>query len=129
MAETIVLPGETISSDVLPMPLNPSQPLKLGPGLRHVPPSTITSVIAGSLCTDQKKNAIWVENNSGRVSHPRNLPNMDQKLNYIVQPPTKRPHHRHSPPLLHRFLPLLHYAPHNIRSAPSASFRKCNQED
>ena len=45
-------------------------PLKLGPGLRHVPPSTITSTLAGPLCIDRKKNAIWVENNTGRVIVP-----------------------------------------------------------
>lgn len=65
--QTLLLPGEIISQDVLPIPSNPNLPLKLGPGLRHVPPSTITSVLAGSLCIDQKKNAIWVENNNGRV--------------------------------------------------------------
>lgn len=65
--QSIVLPGETISPDILPIPSNPKLALKLGPGLRHTPPSTITSVLAGSLCIDQKKNAIWVENNSGRV--------------------------------------------------------------
>jgi exosome complex component RRP40 len=65
--ETIVLPGEAISPDLLPIPSNSSLPLKLGPGLRHVLPSTISSTIGGSLFIDQKKNAIWVENNSGRV--------------------------------------------------------------
>ena len=67
-SKTLVLPGETISPDILPIPTNPNLLLKLGPGLRHVPPSTITSTIAGPLCVDQKKNAIWVENNSGRVN-------------------------------------------------------------
>ena len=65
--ETLVFPGEIISPEVLPIPSNPSLPLKLGPGLRHVPPSTITSTLAGPLCIDRKKNAIWVENNTGRV--------------------------------------------------------------
>ncbi|KAM0798351.1 hypothetical protein BDR22DRAFT_952368, partial [Usnea florida] len=68
--EQLILPGETISPEILPIPSNPSLPLKLGPGLRHTPPSTITSVVAGALCIDQKKNAIWVENNSGRY-HPQ----------------------------------------------------------
>lgn len=66
-SQTLVLPGEVIPSHVLPIPSNPSLALKLGPGLRHTPPSTITSVLAGPLCIDQKKNAIWVENTSGRV--------------------------------------------------------------
>ena len=64
---TLVLPGDKIPSDLLPIPLNPSVALKLGPGLRHVPPSTITPVLAGPLCVDNKKNAIWVERNNGRV--------------------------------------------------------------
>ena len=64
---TLVLPGETIPSDALPVPSNPSVTLKLGPGLRHVPPSTITPTLAGALNMDHKKNAVWVENNSGRV--------------------------------------------------------------
>ncbi|KAL2054584.1 hypothetical protein ABVK25_004886 [Lepraria finkii] len=73
-SKTLVLPGETISPDILPTPTNPNLLLKLGPGLRHVPPSTITSTIAGPLCIDQKKNAIWVENNSGRyIPQPNDL--------------------------------------------------------
>ena len=68
--QTLVLPGEIISPDLLPIPSNPSHALKLGPGLRHSPPSTITSTLAGTLRIDRKKNAIWVENNSGRVLLP-----------------------------------------------------------
>ena len=66
-AKILVLPGEEISTDALPKPSNTSIHLKLGPGLRHVPPSTITPTVAGSLCVDHKRNAIWVENNNGRV--------------------------------------------------------------
>ncbi|KAL8739913.1 MAG: hypothetical protein Q9184_008552, partial [Pyrenodesmia sp. 2 TL-2023] len=64
--QTLVMPGEVLSEDVLPIPSNPSVALKLGPGLRQVPPTTVTTIIAGSLCVDRKKNAVWVENNSGR---------------------------------------------------------------
>ncbi|KAL6713642.1 exosome non-catalytic core subunit rrp40 [Lecanora helva] len=72
--DTIVLPGDTISSDVLPTSSSSSQSLRLGPGLRLVPPSTITSAVAGSLRVDQKKNAIWVENNGGRyIPQPNDL--------------------------------------------------------
>ncbi|KAL8664443.1 MAG: hypothetical protein Q9202_002993 [Teloschistes flavicans] len=60
------MPGEILSEDVLPVPTNTSVPLKLGPGLRHTPPSTVTTTLAGPLCMDRKKNAIWVENNTGR---------------------------------------------------------------
>ncbi|KAI4279827.1 MAG: hypothetical protein L6R38_004944 [Xanthoria sp. 2 TBL-2021] len=65
-AQTLVMPGQVLSEDVLPVPHKSSIPLKLGPGLRHTPPSTITTTLAGPLCIDRKKNAIWVENNSGR---------------------------------------------------------------
>ncbi|KAK0510259.1 hypothetical protein JMJ35_007653 [Cladonia borealis] len=72
--KTLVFPGDIISPEVLPIPTNPSLPLKLGPGLRHVPPSTITSTLAGPLCIDRKKNAIWVENNTGRyIPQPNDL--------------------------------------------------------
>ncbi|KUJ13668.1 uncharacterized protein LY89DRAFT_698861 [Mollisia scopiformis] len=62
--ETFVLPGDTIDAGVLPS--HPTQPLKLGPGLRHIPPNTITSTVAGQLCTDKRKNAVWVEYNGSR---------------------------------------------------------------
>ena len=65
---TLVLPGDKISPEALPLPSKPSASLKLGPGLRYVPPSTITPVLAGQLCVDNKKSAIWVEHNGGRVS-------------------------------------------------------------
>ncbi|MCJ1381462.1 exosome non-catalytic core subunit rrp40 [Xylographa soralifera] len=64
--QTLVLPGEELSNDILPVPLDSSHPLKLGPGLRHISPSTIIPTVAGLLFIDQKKNAIWVESNSGR---------------------------------------------------------------
>ncbi|KAL8795141.1 MAG: hypothetical protein Q9182_007561 [Xanthomendoza sp. 2 TL-2023] len=65
-AQTLVMPGQVIPEDTLPVPQKSSIPLKLGPGLRHTPPSIITTTIAGPLCIDRRKNAIWVENNSGR---------------------------------------------------------------
>lgn len=67
MMSTLVLPGDKLSPELLPIPSNPSIALKLGPGLRYIPPSTITPVLAGTLCVDNKKNAIWVEINNGRV--------------------------------------------------------------
>ncbi|KAL8913573.1 MAG: hypothetical protein Q9171_001657 [Xanthocarpia ochracea] len=65
-AQTFVMPGQILPEDILPVPRKSTIPLKLGPGLRHTPPSTITTTSAGPLCIDRKKNAIWVENNSGR---------------------------------------------------------------
>ncbi|PMD30356.1 hypothetical protein L207DRAFT_641631 [Hyaloscypha variabilis F] len=62
--ETFVLPGETLDPTALPS--HPKLPLKLGPGLRHIPPNTITPTVAGQLCTDKRKNAVWVEFNGSR---------------------------------------------------------------
>jgi len=61
----LVMPGDQISADMLP-DSNTSKTLTLGPGLRHLPPSTITASRAGELCTDGRKNALWVESTGGR---------------------------------------------------------------
>ncbi|ORY09188.1 hypothetical protein BCR34DRAFT_589440 [Clohesyomyces aquaticus] len=63
---TVVLPGDSISPSALPQPAKKTKPLTLGPGLRHLPPDTIASTIAGALVTDPRKNAAWIEHNSGR---------------------------------------------------------------
>lgn len=131
-SQKLVLPGETIWPDVLPIPSNPNLPLKLGPGLRHVPPSTITATIAGLLCIDQKKNAIWIESNGGRVrlsNDPQLLPKPRILIMNSVHTPTKRPHHRHRSSLLHRLLLLLHNASYTIRPTPATSLRRCHKED
>ncbi|KAL8791252.1 MAG: hypothetical protein Q9213_000209 [Squamulea squamosa] len=65
-AQSVVMPGQLLSEDLLPVPQKSTAPLRLGPGLRHTPPSTITTTLAGPICIDRKKNALWVENNSGR---------------------------------------------------------------
>ncbi|KAK6856891.1 exosome complex component RRP40 [Apiospora arundinis] len=59
-----VLPGDEI--DPAHIPSHPKHPLRLGPGLRHVPPSDLYPTIAGQLVTDRRKNMIWVESNGGR---------------------------------------------------------------
>lgn len=64
----VVLPGIEIPAHYLPIPSNPNQSLKLGPGLVHIPPSTITPTFAGTVHKDVKKHAVWVESSSGRVS-------------------------------------------------------------
>jgi len=61
----VVMPGDEISTDLFPS-TNSSRTLTLGPGLRHIPPATITSTRAGELCTDGKKNAFWIEGSGGR---------------------------------------------------------------
>lgn len=66
MASTIVVfPGDVPSPDLLPN-TSTSKTLTLGPGLRHIPPSTITATRAGELCTDSRKNALWIEGTGGR---------------------------------------------------------------
>ena len=73
-SQILLLPGEALSPDLFPIPSNFSATLRLGPGLRHTPPSTITSTLSGPICTDQKKNAMWVEHNSGRyIPHSSDL--------------------------------------------------------
>lgn len=66
----VVLPGEHIPQEALPTPTGKKKTLTLGPGLRPMPPNTIATTIAGALNTDNKKNAAWVESNSGRVRIP-----------------------------------------------------------
>ncbi|KAJ9624027.1 exosome non-catalytic core subunit rrp40 [Taxawa tesnikishii (nom. ined.)] len=67
MSTTVVLPGQPLPSSAPALPAPPSnKTLTLGPGLRHVPPSTVLPTIAGELCTDTRKNAVWVESSSGR---------------------------------------------------------------
>lgn len=61
----IVLPGQDISASHFPS-TSASKTLTLGPGLRHLPPTTITATQAGELCTDPKKNALWIESLGGR---------------------------------------------------------------
>lgn len=67
MASEVVLPGEELPASLLEQTQNHKRPLTLGPGLRHIPPSTITTTVAGSLSVDSRKNAIWIERNGGRV--------------------------------------------------------------
>lgn len=61
-----VLPGDRIDPSLVPT--HPKKPLRLGPGLRHVPPSDILPTLAGELVSDRNKNAIRVETAGGRVS-------------------------------------------------------------
>jgi hypothetical protein len=63
--DAFVLPGEFLDPESLPS--HATLPLKLGPGLRHIPPKTITPSVAGQFCTDKRKNAVWVEFNGHRV--------------------------------------------------------------
>ncbi|PKS09188.1 hypothetical protein jhhlp_003802 [Lomentospora prolificans] len=59
-----VLPGDDIDESLIPT--HPKHPLRIGPGLRHVPPSDLVPTIAGPLLTDKRKNSIWVERSAGR---------------------------------------------------------------
>ncbi|CBX95009.1 similar to exosome complex exonuclease Rrp40 [Plenodomus lingam JN3] len=68
MATTIVLPGDVIPKSSLPSGTGKKKTLKLGPGLRHIPPNTVVTTIAGALTIDNKKNAAAVEANTGRYT-------------------------------------------------------------
>ncbi|EGR49807.1 uncharacterized protein TRIREDRAFT_76828 [Trichoderma reesei QM6a] len=59
-----VLPGDRIDASLIPS--HEKKPLRLGPGLRHVPPSDLVPTLAGQLVTDRQKNAIRVETANGR---------------------------------------------------------------
>lgn len=67
MTEMFLFPGDKIDSNILPS--HPSSALKIGPGLRHVPPDSISPTIAGKLCIDNKKNAVWIEYKCSRVKY------------------------------------------------------------
>ncbi|KAL2132031.1 hypothetical protein VTI74DRAFT_4290 [Chaetomium olivicolor] len=67
-----VLPGETIDPSLIPT--HKKHPLRLGPGLRHIPPSDIVPTVAGQLITNPVKNSMWVEYNSNRyIPHPSDI--------------------------------------------------------
>ncbi|KAI5464177.1 hypothetical protein BGZ63DRAFT_411951 [Mariannaea sp. PMI_226] len=59
-----ILPGDRIGPSLIPS--HPKKPLRLGPGLRHVPPNELVPTLAGQLVTERQKNAIRVENARGR---------------------------------------------------------------
>jgi len=59
---TYVVPGEILDRALLPL-----SSLKLGPGLRHLPPNSLTPIVPGQFISDEKKSAIWIENDPGRV--------------------------------------------------------------
>lgn len=63
----VVLPGHVIPQHALPTGTGKKKTLTLGPGLRHIPPNTVVTTVAGTLVTDNRKNAALVEYNSGRV--------------------------------------------------------------
>jgi exosome complex component RRP40 len=61
---TILLPGEPVPTDALPT--SKKGTLTLGPGLRHIPPTSITATTLGSVSVDNKKSAVWLEGTNGR---------------------------------------------------------------
>ena len=63
-APMVLFPGEEVSPEQLPK--SKKGTLTLGPGLRHILPSTIVPTTAGSVHVDPKKSAIWLESPHGR---------------------------------------------------------------
>lgn len=64
MSTAILLPGEAVPADSLPK--SKKGTLTLGPGLRHIPPTSITATTLGSVAVDNKKSAVWLESTNGR---------------------------------------------------------------
>ncbi|KAG5942830.1 hypothetical protein E4U60_007074 [Claviceps pazoutovae] len=73
-----VLPGDHIDPDLIPS--HPKKPLRLGPGLRHVPPNQILPTLAGHFVVDRPKNTIRIEN-----SHGRYIPRVGERVIGTVQ--------------------------------------------
>ncbi|KAL2198573.1 hypothetical protein P885DRAFT_32111 [Corynascus similis CBS 632.67] len=67
---SVVLPGETIDPSLIPS--DPKKALRLGPGLRHIPPTDIVPTVAGQLVTNSVKNSMWIEYNSNRYIPSQN---------------------------------------------------------
>ncbi|KAK3365185.1 hypothetical protein B0T24DRAFT_652299 [Lasiosphaeria ovina] len=65
-----VLPGDAIDEPLVPR--HKKQPLRLGPGLRHIPPSAIVPTVAGQLVVEPRKNSMWMEYNGGRYVPAQN---------------------------------------------------------
>ncbi|KAK3114781.1 exosome non-catalytic core subunit rrp40 [Teratosphaeriaceae sp. CCFEE 6253] len=63
-APMVLLPGDSIPPALLPTPKKGQ--LTLGPSLYHTPPSTISATTAGTLATDPRKAALWLEHTAGR---------------------------------------------------------------
>ncbi|KAK4218818.1 hypothetical protein QBC37DRAFT_411618 [Rhypophila decipiens] len=66
----VVLPGDAIDPSIIPT--TKTKPLRLGPGLRHIPPSEIVPTVSGKLIVDPRKNSMWVEYNSHRYIPSQN---------------------------------------------------------
>ncbi|KKA31212.1 hypothetical protein TD95_000821, partial [Thielaviopsis punctulata] len=64
MTAQFVLPGDHV--DLNAFPRNEKKPLRLGPGLKVDPPSTLIPTVAGALLSDPRKNLVWVEQGAGR---------------------------------------------------------------
>ena len=61
---TVLLPGEAVPTVSLPKAKKGT--LRLGPGLRHLPPASILATTSGALQVDHKKSALWLEHPTGR---------------------------------------------------------------
>jgi exosome complex component RRP40 len=61
LIEDMLFPGAAIPTSSLPTP-SKNKSITLGPGLRHIPPSTILATAPGTLAVDPRKSALWLEN-------------------------------------------------------------------
>lgn len=61
----VLLPGSIIPPTSFPNPSS-TKPLAIGPGLRPIATDEVQSNIAGTLTSDPRKNALWIEQTGGR---------------------------------------------------------------
>ena len=115
----MLLPGDVVPENTLQRPSNSSAPLKLGPGLRHIPAATITPILAGELCVDRNKNALWVEHSGGKVSSSQAMSSAGDYGQHAdegtVYPKCRRYRHCNRASLISRLFPL----PNNPSYRPS----------
>lgn len=65
-----LLPGDVVDHAYIP---NASKRLRIGPGLRLVPPATLQCTVAGQLFADRRKNMLQIEGFNGKVSVDRTM--------------------------------------------------------
>jgi hypothetical protein len=125
----VVLPGDTISQHALPTGTGKKKTLTLGPGLRHIPPNTVVTTVAGTLVTDNRKNAALVEFNSGRVRYISHHKLPSQLTIPTVHALRRRPRHSHRQRLSSRELQLPTHPRDRPRRPPPPRLRRRHQED
>lgn len=107
-----VLPGDTVPEASIPQPKKGA--LTLGPGLRSIPPKTLSATTAGNLHIDQRKSALWIDSPHGRY-----LPRVgDQVVAQIHHSSAETWHCAITPHTPYALLPQLAFEGANKKSRP-----------